>query len=410
MKRVLTLTALLLLSCYRNHPPDPPEITGGATTAFPDSTCTFYVRASDPDADNVRLRVAWGDGDTFGWSDFAASGESVSVSHSWDSVGNHAVTAQARDVHNSASAWSDAVQVSVVLPVPCRVIDSIPVPVSPDLLTMTPNGDYLYLTGYDAACVYVLRTSDGVLVDSFSMPYDVGDPVVSPDSRLVYFACWDGYVYAVETASNTVVDSAFAQEGATGASLSPDGSTLYAVGWYDDYISVIRTSDMTLTESIPHGRDNISGVLATGDGKSVYVLCSPVLVASTESKSIIASIDVGAYAGELLPDPELLYLAHERRGVYLIRTSDHTAVDTVFSGAWGLSAHPGGEYLYLTADSPDDESSDVIIVSTADRKVTRLLRALGPAYFVDVACHPDGNRVYVGARDNWVAWLYVLGR
>jgi DNA-binding beta-propeller fold protein YncE len=351
--------------------------------------------------------VAWDDADTSDWTPFIHSGESTQVSHAWSSPGTFVLRAQAMDWKDSLSDWSKGQAVSVFPALPFRITDSIPLPISPDFLTITPNGDYLYVTE-DGGDVYVLHTSDGVLVDSFLMD-DVGDPVVSPDSRFVYFACWDGYVYAVGTADNTVVDSVFAQEGATGSSLSPDGSTLYAVGWYDDFISVIRTSDMTLTESIPHGRDNISGVLVTGEGKSIYVLCSPVRVVSTESRRVVTDIPVGARTGELLADPEFVYLAHYGRGVYSIRTSDHQVVDTVFGGAYGLSAHSGGKYVYLATRYEYEDSAAVVVVNTKEATTTRILRVLGTSYPTDVACHPDGDRVFVGMKGDWDAWLYVLG-
>jgi dipeptidyl aminopeptidase/acylaminoacyl peptidase len=405
------LTATLLactLSPLPNNRPDPPLITG-PSEGYVDSTYTFTLLGKDPDSNNIKLRVAWGDADTSDWTEYIHSGETTQVSHIWTEPGAYTLRGQAMDWKDSVSDWSKGKVVGVFETYfPGRIVATIPLPVRPDFLTMTPDGEFLYIAmhDYDGMAI-VLRTSDNVLVDTLRLRGldEIAAPVMSPDGSRLYWAGDDGYVRTVRTADNEVLDSVYTQDGTMGTALSPDGNTLYVAGWYEKYVSVVRTSDMTLTDSIHTGRKYVKGVMATGDGKSVYVLCDPVLVASAETRSVVDSIDLGVFTGELLPDPEFVCLAN-RGSVYLVRTSDHRVVDSVSGGAWHMSAHPGGEYLYFTRNYTSD---GVVVVNITDRTVARELLVSKSIQILDVACHPDGDKVYVGAKLGWDEWLYVLG-
>jgi len=86
-----------------NNPPNAPTITGPANgkagTAYPYDFCT-----SDPDSDDVFYYIDWGDGETEE-TDFHASEEEVTVSHTWDEAGDYTIKAKAQDVHGAESSW-----------------------------------------------------------------------------------------------------------------------------------------------------------------------------------------------------------------------------------------------------------------------------------------------------------------
>ena len=99
---------LLLAGCRRiavNTAPDTPVI-GGPHRGGLDTVYTFTATASDSDGDSVSLRFDWGDGDTSDWNGWVAGGETVQMSHAWQSFNTFWVRAQARDPHDSLSAWS----------------------------------------------------------------------------------------------------------------------------------------------------------------------------------------------------------------------------------------------------------------------------------------------------------------
>ena len=105
---LLASCLLLLAGCRRvavNTAPDTPVI-GGPHRGGLDTVYAFTATASDSDGDSVSLRFDWGDGDTSDWSGWVAGGEAVQMSHAWQSFNTFWVRAQARDPHDSLSAWS----------------------------------------------------------------------------------------------------------------------------------------------------------------------------------------------------------------------------------------------------------------------------------------------------------------
>ena len=91
----------------QNLPPNAPTISGPDSAQVNESV-TFTASATDPDGDNVAIRFDWGDGNISSWSSYVSSGQSVSMSHIWTSVGTYYVKAQAKDMNGVTSGWSSA--------------------------------------------------------------------------------------------------------------------------------------------------------------------------------------------------------------------------------------------------------------------------------------------------------------
>jgi hypothetical protein len=89
-----------------NRPPYTPEIPVGPSSGFINVSYSFISTATDPDGDSIAIRFDWGDGDTSGWSNWKASGDSISMSHSWTDTGTYNIKAQAKDKKSAASDWS----------------------------------------------------------------------------------------------------------------------------------------------------------------------------------------------------------------------------------------------------------------------------------------------------------------
>lgn len=87
-----------------NNPPISPEIDG-PTSGVPETEYTYTLNAVDPDDDEVRFNIDWGDGDTETTS-FGPSGEDVIVSHIWSEQGTYTITVQAEDVNGLLSSES----------------------------------------------------------------------------------------------------------------------------------------------------------------------------------------------------------------------------------------------------------------------------------------------------------------
>jgi hypothetical protein len=84
-----------LIVTGENQPPSAPDISGKANG----NTGTEYeytFNAIDPDDDNVKYIINWGDGDTDTTS-LNPSGTDVKVKHTWDEQGNYIISVKAED-------------------------------------------------------------------------------------------------------------------------------------------------------------------------------------------------------------------------------------------------------------------------------------------------------------------------
>lgn len=82
-------------SVFGNQPPEPPSITG-PNGGKPNTVYDFTFNSLDPDGDDVRYHIEWGDGD-IEITALALQGTDVSVSHKWTEEGIYTITAYAED-------------------------------------------------------------------------------------------------------------------------------------------------------------------------------------------------------------------------------------------------------------------------------------------------------------------------
>jgi len=97
-----------------NDPPGTPEIDGPAS-GKPGTSYDFDFTATDPDGDDVFYYVDWGDGTVEEWVGPYSSGEIFDISHSWNSLGDYAISAKAKDIHDQESNWSDIHTMTITL-------------------------------------------------------------------------------------------------------------------------------------------------------------------------------------------------------------------------------------------------------------------------------------------------------
>jgi len=82
-----------------NNPPDPPEINGPASGKTGISY-DYIFNAGDPDGDQVKYLIDWGDGKTDTTS-LNPSGVDVIVSHTWSKKGVYIIKVHAQDEYGS---------------------------------------------------------------------------------------------------------------------------------------------------------------------------------------------------------------------------------------------------------------------------------------------------------------------
>jgi hypothetical protein len=94
-----------------NKPPNVPTVTG-PTSGYVNVSYTYNVTATDPDNDQVKYKIDWGDGknDT---TVLGASGWKGQMAHSWKLVGTYPVKAMTIDAKGAQSAWSSPLSVAI---------------------------------------------------------------------------------------------------------------------------------------------------------------------------------------------------------------------------------------------------------------------------------------------------------
>ena len=82
-----------------NNPPNAPTITG-ETSGKAGKEYEYTFNATDPNGDDVKYIIDWGDNNTEE-TGFNASGTDVIVKHTWDEEGTYNITAMAQDIHGA---------------------------------------------------------------------------------------------------------------------------------------------------------------------------------------------------------------------------------------------------------------------------------------------------------------------
>jgi hypothetical protein len=94
-----------------NQPPGKTTVSG-PTDVDPDVEYEYSFEATDPEGDDVRYYIDWGDM-TEGWIGPSPSGEPFYFSHSWSENGIYEVKAKARDENYQEGPWSENLTVIV---------------------------------------------------------------------------------------------------------------------------------------------------------------------------------------------------------------------------------------------------------------------------------------------------------
>jgi YVTN family beta-propeller protein len=86
-----------------------------------------------------------------------------------------------------------------------EVVAAVPLAGYPVGFALTPNGRFLYVTGYLSNTVTVFDTKTLSVVASVSVGPSPGNVAVTPDGHFAYVSCQGGADSVIDTATNTVV-------------------------------------------------------------------------------------------------------------------------------------------------------------------------------------------------------------
>ena len=98
-----------------NTPPGKPKTPSGPISGRPGTSNNYTVSSADPDEDQMRYTLDWGDG-TESNTPLIDSGEAASANHTWSKAGTYHIRVNAIDERGVSSGWSEAQKVIINSP------------------------------------------------------------------------------------------------------------------------------------------------------------------------------------------------------------------------------------------------------------------------------------------------------
>jgi outer membrane protein assembly factor BamB len=401
--------------------PNPPNAPDGPYRGGQDSTYDFTASATHPQDLTVAIRFDWNDGDTSGWRQFKAAGETTTMSHAWSVPDTYEVRAQAKDTGNALSSWSGARTIRIRPKDTLRIWryqiktgapasnHSSPA-IGPDgTIYVGSQDDYLYAVNHDGTLKWRLQTG-GVVRSS---------PAIAADGT-IYVGSYDNHLYAINSDGTVKWRYLTGGDIPSSPAIAADGTIYF--GSRDDSIYALNP-DSTLKWSFTTSGEVYSSPAIAADGTVYCGSNDDDLYALTpggtlkwrystgrdvESSPAIASdgtIYFGSVYGTLYalnPDSTLKWSVLTNGQV---RTSPAIAADgTVYFGSWDngfYALDPDGTTKWRYATGDKVRSSPAI-------------NANGTTYFGSddnylYALNPDGTLVWQYEADNDIESSPTIG-
>ena len=255
-----------------NKAPTVPVISGPSSGVV-GVPVTFKATATDPDNDSIAFQFDWGDTTTPVWSALIASGETLSLAHTYSDSGTFLVKAAAKDKKGKESTLSDSAAVAVLEPgatYPDTSVGTILTMDADKSAVVSPDGKYLYAANLEHDSITAIRLSDRAILP----PVDVGGPMwdlaISPDGSRLYVGREDGNVVALTLPDMTVDTVVRACTKTYGITATKDGRFVLVCAMDDQNLLVLNAADLSTVHTVALG-DRPIYVAATPDGHTAYV-------------------------------------------------------------------------------------------------------------------------------------------
>ena len=100
---------------YINDAPEIPDTPTGPSSGTIGTEYVFSTESIDPNDDQIKYGWDWdGDGDVDVWSGYYTSGDSMSITHTYDIAGTYYIKVKAKDIYGAESDFSNVKTVVIV--------------------------------------------------------------------------------------------------------------------------------------------------------------------------------------------------------------------------------------------------------------------------------------------------------
>ncbi len=437
---IFIIIFVLFFNCHKNSWPLTPSPPSGTSLGTINDTLPFKASTTDPEGDNITYQFDWETEIDSNWSNFLNSGDSITVTHSWNDTGHYNIRVRAMDIKDKVSRWSDPHLLVIVIST------------TPNIPSVLSGPD----SGYINYSYTFSTTTTDPNGDSISYQFDWGDDSLSP---------WSSYV---PSGDSVQMDHSWSSEGTYNikanakdkygleSGWSPEHSIIISIvpnlppdvpdtpsgpssGYVDStYTFSATTTDMdgdSIAYQFDWGDNNLSGwsnYVSSGQSVSIshsylsagtyYVRAKAkdedgaesgwsdghqtVISSSSEYPDrVIKTVPVGdsPQKFDFLPNGEYAYITNSNSdNISVIKTSDHTVIESIPLGSRPVSAAalPSGEYVYIA----DQLDSCAYVIRTSDNTVTDTIKLGGGPH--SIVSLPNGEYMY--ATNSWTAEVSVI--
>jgi len=249
------------------------------------------------------------------------------------------------------------------------------------------------------------------------------DLVLTPDGSTLFIATFvsgdvsAGRVKIYSTARGTpVCDEIVVGGEPAGIALSPDGTSGLVTNTVDGYhatrFSAVRCRSL---ENIQID-SNPEAAAFSADGSLIYVTlkwASQVAIVNAKRNKTEAQVDGiknGAGRAAATPDGRYLYVVGRSGGLFKIDMTNRVLARTIPVGGLDVAVSPDGKWVYVSGrDSGRDKENTIKIVSTADDRVTEIIKL--DATPVGLASPIGGRYLFATfARENKLAVIDLVSK
>ena len=298
-------------------------------------------------------------------------------------------------------AEATAKQVAIIDTDTAEITGAIRVPAEPTGLTLSPDGDKLYVTcAGPAGCLCVIETATNKIIKQIPVGHGARSPVLSPDGGMLYVCNrFSNDVSVINTRKNKRVAKINVLREPFAADITPDGKWLFVGNHLPDgpadaesvacKVCVIntKTMDTDVSISLPNGSTAVSGVAVSPDGRYVYV--SHILARFTVPTSQLERGWMNTNALSIID-------AGNKRLIDTVLLDD---VDNGAANPWAVSCTADGKYICVTHAGTHELS---IIDAPA------LLNKIRSRYSMPDARYSSRNENQESRVENELSFLYGI--